>query len=182
MSDEPRYSGIDAETFIRWGKEAAEAGNRRRAYSYFSQALRLKPEDEEAWLWKGAMAEDPQESLACMRKALSINPKSRRAWQGLEWAAARLAQERGQAPEMIESSLASVPPEIEPVPAVPSAVTTLEEESTAEEEPPAFEVERRSWPESIRESIEERWLFIVMVALSAVVVLAFFLLLRILGS
>jgi len=174
MTEETRYPGIDGETFIRWGKEAAEAGNKRRAYSYFSQALRLKPEDEEAWLWKGAMAEDPQESLACMRKALSLNPKSRRAWQGLEWAAARLARERGQVPETAEPSPTPVPTDLDSAPAVPSPVTT------PEEEPIAFEVEgeERSW----RESIEERWVFVLAVALSAVVVAAFFFLLRILGG
>jgi len=174
MTDESRYPGIDAETFVRWGKEAAKAGNKRRAYSYFSQALRLKPEDEEAWLWKGAMAEDPEESLACMRKALSINPKSRQAWQGLEWAAARLAQERGQVPETAEASPTPVPSEVESAPAAPSTVTTPEEEATAFE----MEGEERGW----RANIKERWALVIMVALSAAIVVAFFFLLRALGG
>jgi tetratricopeptide (TPR) repeat protein len=111
---ESQYPAIDAETFIRWGKEAAQSGNKRRAYSYFSQALRLNPDDEEAWLWRGAMAPTAEESLECMRKALSLNPNSRRAWQGLEWAAERLAKERGQEVEEVEPLAAEgmpLPPE-----------------------------------------------------------------------
>lgn len=108
---ESQYPSIDAETFVRWGKEAAQAGNKERAYRCFSQALRLKPEDEEIWLWKGAMAPTAEESLECMRKALALNPNSRRAWEGLEWAAERLAKARGQKPEELFGEEVPIQPE-----------------------------------------------------------------------
>ena len=170
MKEQPEYPAIDADTFIRWGKEAAERGNRKRAYRYFSQALRLRPEDEDAWLWKGAMAEDPEESLACMRRVLSLNPKSRRAWQGFEWAAARLAKARGEEVELPDtrSAPAAAGPAEESQWAAPG---TLQEQEGPE-----------SLPSIWRAQLAEQW--VPIVGLGAVVGLAlvFFVILKLLGG
>ena len=53
-----------------------------------AEAARLDPNLEEAWLILGAAA-SPGASEAYIRRALAINPTSKRALKGLEWAAAR---------------------------------------------------------------------------------------------
>jgi len=170
MNKQPEYPAIDADTFIRWGREAAERGNRKRAYRYFSQALRLREEDEEAWLWKGAMTEDPEESLACMRKVLSLNPKSRRAWQGFEWAAARLARARGEEVEL---------PGMRPAPATAEAAQEPRRAALeALREQGELELPSPTW----RTQLTQQW--VPIAGLGAVVVLAllFFLILKLLGG
>lgn len=172
MTKEPEYPAIDADAFMRWGKEAAERGNRRRAYRYFSQALRLRPDDEEAWLWKGAMAEDPEESLACMRQVLALNPRSKRAWQGFEWAAARLARARGEPVELpgaIPPAAATGAPAPE---ASPAEGELLEEE----------EGEPTSSRRTLRVRIAQQWVPVVGLGAIVLVSLIFFLILKLLGG
>ncbi len=170
MNKQPEYPAIDADTFVRWGKEAAERGSRRRAYRCFSQALRLRPEDEEAWLWKGAMTEDPEESLACMRKVLSLNPRSRRAWQGFEWAAARLARDRGEEVELPGTRPASTTAEVaqEPPRAVLGALQEQEE----------LEPLSSIW----KTQLAQQWVPIVGLGTVVLLALLFFLILKLLGG
>lgn len=79
-----------AQELVARGIAAAEAGDKQQARIYFLRALAVDENNEEAWLWRGGLADDPQESVMCLERALAINPRSERAREGLEWARARL--------------------------------------------------------------------------------------------
>lgn len=52
-------------------------------------AANLNPNLEEPWLWLAAVS-SPKASIAYLEKALSINPQSKRAHDGMHWAIERL--------------------------------------------------------------------------------------------
>lgn len=83
-----------AQELVERGIAAAYAGDKEGARIYFLQALEIDENNEEAWLWRGGLADDPQESVMCLERALAINPRSERAKEGLEWAKARLEAAR----------------------------------------------------------------------------------------
>jgi hypothetical protein len=118
------------------------------------------------------MAEDPEESLACMRKVLSLNPKSRRAWQGFEWAAARLAKARGEEVELPDACPAEAA-----APSVPAEESQWAAPGTLQghEGPEPL-------PSTWRVQLTEQW--VPIVGLGAVVGLAlvFFVILKLLGG
>jgi len=72
------------------GRSTAEAGHWDVARRCFAQVLGLDPNNEEALLWQGGLAEDPQESIIYLKRALRVNPDSDRAQAGLRWAQQRL--------------------------------------------------------------------------------------------
>lgn len=78
------------------GIAAARAGRKVEARRYLHQSIALDDGVEETWLWLAWVAVTPQESLACLRRALAINPHNRRAQAGLRWAQQRLNQQRGR--------------------------------------------------------------------------------------
>ena len=73
------------------GMRLARAGRKAEAYDAFSAVTRMAPKYVEAWLWKGAAALHPQESVRCLQQALALDPDNRRAREGLAWALARLS-------------------------------------------------------------------------------------------
>lgn len=73
------------------GRATAEAGDWETARGYFARVLRIDPANEEALLWKAGLADDPQESIACLEQVLRMNPGNERAQAGLRWAEQRLA-------------------------------------------------------------------------------------------
>jgi lipoprotein-anchoring transpeptidase ErfK/SrfK len=68
------------ETFL-----ALTSGNQRAARRWAEQSIRLMPQQEEAWVILGLLAA-PQAGVYYMRRALQINPKSKKAQAGLRWA------------------------------------------------------------------------------------------------
>jgi lipoprotein-anchoring transpeptidase ErfK/SrfK len=68
---------------------ALQNNNRMEARRWASQAAKLDPNNEEAWLILGAVS-SPAASLVYLQKALEINPKSERAVKGMQWALQRL--------------------------------------------------------------------------------------------
>jgi tetratricopeptide (TPR) repeat protein len=78
------------------GIAAARAGRKVEARRYLHQSIALDDGVEETWLWLAWVAVTPQESLACLRRALAINPHNRRAQAGLRWARQRLNQQGGR--------------------------------------------------------------------------------------
>jgi tetratricopeptide (TPR) repeat protein len=76
---------------VQQGIVAARAGRRDEALRLFRQALALDPNNFEAWLWRGGLAADPSEALACLQRAVALKPQDERARQGLAWAQQRLA-------------------------------------------------------------------------------------------
>lgn len=71
---------------------ALQNGDKHSAHGWAAYAAQAAPDLEEAWLMLAACS-TPRASLACLERALQINPASPRARQGLVWARKRLAQE-----------------------------------------------------------------------------------------
>jgi lipoprotein-anchoring transpeptidase ErfK/SrfK len=70
-------------------QQAMQQGNRREARLYAHHYVALAPEREEGWLLLAAIA-SPNTSISYLKRALEINPASRRARQGMHWAIKRL--------------------------------------------------------------------------------------------
>src|SRR5947209_20529474 len=71
---------------MRQGISLARSGDRNGAEAIFDAFLEQRPDHEEALVWKAAIVRDPDEAVACLEKALQVNPSNRRARVGLEWA------------------------------------------------------------------------------------------------
>ena len=76
---------------IRQAYQALRAGDRRAARRWAERAAALNPELEDPWLILASLA-SPEASLKYLKRALTINPGSRRARQGMHWAGRRLRQ------------------------------------------------------------------------------------------
>lgn len=76
-------------TALENSRRALQHGNRREARHWAMQAAILAPTNEEPWLFLAASA-GPHASLAYLKRALEINPNSKRARQGMHWAIQRL--------------------------------------------------------------------------------------------
>lgn len=72
-------------------QQAIQHGKRREARIYAHRCVALAPGREEGWLLLAAVA-SPKTSVSYLKRALEINPKSRRARQGMHWAIQRLRQ------------------------------------------------------------------------------------------
>ncbi len=69
----------DFSVLMLLGREANRAGRRREANLCFSRAASVDPASEEAWLWMAASSDDSEVAMACLEKALAINPASGKA-------------------------------------------------------------------------------------------------------
>lgn len=76
---------------IKKAREALEANNHTGAYKYAKIASKLDPNCEDAWLILASIS-DPKESIAFLNHALELNPKSKKAREGMCWAAKRLKE------------------------------------------------------------------------------------------
>ncbi len=72
-------------------RRALKQGKRTEARRLARQVVGQAPDQEAAWLLLAATA-NPRASIAYLKEALAINPKSRRAKQGLRWAKKRVKQ------------------------------------------------------------------------------------------
>lgn len=78
---------------IEEAQKALRAHSKSVARRYAVQAAQLAPDLEESWLIMAALAA-PRASVAYLKKALEINPKSERAHKGMAWAVKRLREEQ----------------------------------------------------------------------------------------
>src|SRR5271157_3117730 len=69
--------------------KALQSGDKRSTRRWAERAAQLDPNREEPWLILAAVA-SPRASLAYLERALKINPDSRRATTGINWAQDRL--------------------------------------------------------------------------------------------
>lgn len=67
-------------------------GNHFKTRYWAQLAIKINPNLEEPWLWLAAVS-SPHASIAYLQKALSINPQSKRARQGMHWAIKRIRLE-----------------------------------------------------------------------------------------
>lgn len=77
---------------IQNAREALRNGDKGTARHWAELAASLAPELEEPWLVLAAVA-SPRASIAYLNEALKINPNSRRARAGVQWANERLRTE-----------------------------------------------------------------------------------------
>jgi hypothetical protein len=84
---------LEVDDLLRWGQQAARAGDRLVAYRLFVQAVKLDPTCEDAWLWRAGTAERPDEARECLEQVLQINPNNERARRGVEEIARRYASQ-----------------------------------------------------------------------------------------
>lgn len=80
----------DSERLVRHGARAAADGDRGRARYYFLKAIAADSRNTRAWLYYGGVADDPSTTLACMERVLRVDPGSREARAGAQWAARKL--------------------------------------------------------------------------------------------
>ncbi|MBI2864691.1 MAG: tetratricopeptide repeat protein [Chloroflexi bacterium] len=100
------------------GMELGQEGRWEEATGLLRQLVVEDAGNFEAWLWLGAMAEDPQDAVECLEKALALRPTSVRAQKGIGWARERLGE--AKAPEA-PTSLSAAPDEASDLPAPFSA-------------------------------------------------------------
>jgi len=72
--------------------KALKRGKRLEARRWAEKAASLAPKTEEPWLVLAALA-SPRASIAYLKRALEINPKSQHARKGMHWAIQRLRAE-----------------------------------------------------------------------------------------
>jgi len=106
-------------------KNAQAALKRRDIFEAGQWALRasqIAPEREEPWLLLAAVS-SPSESISYLQRALSINPQSERAAQGMKWALHRLAESAVEETPKPEPALE----ETQPIPVIPHVPPFTEE-------------------------------------------------------
>ncbi|MBC7224536.1 MAG: ABC transporter permease subunit, partial [Anaerolineae bacterium] len=114
--EDPREPLAD---LLQKAQRLARQGDGDGARTLLARATRLYPDQEEAWLWRAALADDPWMAMAFLSKVLDCNPHSARARAGLRETRRRL-QTASPPPETlarIRRELA--PPEEPPSPAAP---------------------------------------------------------------
>lgn len=69
---------------VQRGKAAARVGRLDEAREYLGRAVRLAPDNVEAWLTLAAVEEDPAQKIACFESILALEPDNIEAQLGLE--------------------------------------------------------------------------------------------------
>jgi lipoprotein-anchoring transpeptidase ErfK/SrfK len=77
---------------LKNARDSFNRGNHANTRYWAQYAIKINPNIEEPWLWLAAVS-SPHASVAYLEKALSINPNSRLARQGMHWAIKRVRQE-----------------------------------------------------------------------------------------
>lgn len=82
-----------AASFVALGRALGEAGQRGWAYRLLVRATQLDGSNEQAWIWRGGVTEDLNETISCLNQAVQLNPHNARALAGLRWAQTRQSAE-----------------------------------------------------------------------------------------
>jgi tetratricopeptide (TPR) repeat protein len=88
-------SAEKAQKLVQGGIKAVRDGNTDLARKAFTQALKLDPNNEAAWLGMATLTEDTKDKLRILKKILDINPDNERAKEALH----RLAADQKKAEE-----------------------------------------------------------------------------------
>lgn len=73
-----------AESLLRQGQAAAQAGQQELARRYLQAAVDIEPNNATAWLWLAGVQE-PAEAHESLKKVLELDPTNSRARAGLAW-------------------------------------------------------------------------------------------------
>jgi tetratricopeptide (TPR) repeat protein len=98
---------------------AAQAGQLQQARNHLRRVIAYDPQNEEAWLWLAGVADDPQETLACLAQALTINPRNEHAKAAIRWARAKLVEESKASSFYLTDGAASLTVVTTPSPPIP---------------------------------------------------------------
>jgi tetratricopeptide (TPR) repeat protein len=79
---------------VQRGKAAARVGRLDEAREYLGRAVRLAPDNVEAWLTLAAVEEDPAQKIACFESILALEPDNIEAQLGLEMLQQDVAPDR----------------------------------------------------------------------------------------
>lgn len=109
------------------GVTAARVGRLQQARSHLRRVIAHDPHNEEAWLWLAGVADDPQESLACLAQVLTINPRNKHAKAGIRWARAKLVEERRASTSYPTDGVAFPTVATAPSPLVPREAASISE-------------------------------------------------------
>ena len=108
----------------RLAEAVALAGAERRdeARALFKAVLADDANNVEALLWMGALADDPQDSLRLIGRAVQLDPQNARALAALRWARKRVPNSAAlAAPTIAATAAATAAPQPSPAPAAVSA-------------------------------------------------------------
>lgn len=72
-----------AKQYLLQGITLAKAGDKDQARLYFTNAVKLDPQNETAWIWMSSVARDARERLFCLQNLLQINPQNETALKGI---------------------------------------------------------------------------------------------------
>jgi hypothetical protein len=136
------FVAVDPETdksvpeLVEWGIRTLKSGRKRRARHILQRALELDNQYEPGWLWLTAAVDD-QAKIACLEKALEINPGNEYAQATLERLRSTPASPLEDSPKALAAAkeLPSSPPgdAAEPLVAVaqaPPEIVQLRQERT----------------------------------------------------
>lgn len=77
-------SDSEINAIVEHGITAVKNQDLERARQFLSEAVRLDPLNERAWLWLSATLATPEHRRFCLQRVLSINPGNASARQGLQ--------------------------------------------------------------------------------------------------
>jgi hypothetical protein len=72
-----------ADSLVRDGIRAYQAGNKDEARQLFMQAVDMDEQSEQGWLWLSAVVDSVHDQQTCLENVLTINPNNEKARQGL---------------------------------------------------------------------------------------------------
>lgn len=80
-------------TLLEQGIIAIRSGNKGQAKSLFKQVLQADDRNERAWLWLSEVAETTEERVACVERALELNPNNSMAQLALKKLKSQVTQQ-----------------------------------------------------------------------------------------
>lgn len=97
-------------TFLEQGIAAAKRGQKDKARALFDQVLQADDRNERAWLWMSEVAGTTAEQIACVERALAINPGNSTAQLALKRLKETKVGQIAPAPVFIETSASAGAP------------------------------------------------------------------------
>jgi tetratricopeptide (TPR) repeat protein len=139
-SSPPHTEQEQARLLTRSAIEAFKAGRREEARNLLSQAVRLDPHYEQAWLWLAGAVDNQDQQRDCLERVLVLNPDNQAARRGLAALTATLPEAEPtaatsspvSAPEAVDEASSSIPAPAPPTEAPDHAPATEPAPSAAE--------------------------------------------------
>ena len=92
-------------SLIAIGRELADLGQKARAYQLLKRATELDDTNEEAWVWRAGLTDNPREMISALNQVLALNPDNTQAQAGLEWALALESDAPPSSPDATQAAM-----------------------------------------------------------------------------